>query len=446
VLCAFSFRCAGHGRLRVLVLAALLVALLPARVISAAEFTFDLSDIETKPYAFGGLLELRPVYYGLERSAALYNLRYYDRSDRKNLKELNARLQLDGSYEMGIARLVVRSTTDISHSRIDSNRRTTLYDGYLSLKPTHNLTIDAGKKNVLWGTGYAWNPVAFIDRPKDPDDPDLSREGYVMLSADYVKSLPGALQTVAVTPVILPAGRHVNKRFGSNSSTINIAGRLYLLYRDTDIGCMFLAGGSRGERFGFDLSKNITSNFEVHGEWACLDTYKKQYLDRSGARRTRRYNAVEYLLGMRYLTRGNTTWIVEYYKSGTGFTEDDMRSFYGFITAGLDRYERSGNDTSVSKARQAARTIYGRKNPMRDYLYVRISNKEPFDILYCTPSITGIVNLNDASFSLTPEVLYLPLTNLEFRLKAGGLFGTSRSEFGERQNSYRIELRVRYYF
>jgi len=42
--------------------------------------------------------------------------------------------------------------------------------------------------------------------------------------------------------------------------------------------------------------------------------------------------------------------------------------------------------------------------------------------------------------------LYTPVTNLELRLKAGFLVGTADSEFGEKQNDYRIELRVRYYF
>jgi hypothetical protein len=55
---------------------------------------------------------------------------------------------------------------------------------------------------------------------------------------------------------------------------------------------------------------------------------------------------------------------------------------------------------------------------MRDYLYLRISQKEPFDILYFTPSITWIYNVNDESYSLAPELLYTGITNFELRLKA----------------------------
>ncbi len=409
------------------------------------EFTFDISETQKKTYNVGGFLELRPVHYRLDKNSSLYKLRFYDRSKRDTLEEFNLKFQLDGSIEKGIARLVVRSNTDFQYSSIVSRHKTSLYHGYLSLKFPYNLKIDIGKKNLLWGTGYAWNPVAFIDRPKDPDDPDLNREGFAVISADYIRSFRGALKTVAFTPVIIPAYRNINDGFG-RMGRMNFAGKLYLLLYGTDIDLIFLAGGSRGERFGFDFSKNITSNFELHGEFAVIKGYNKKVIDSSGTVHKTSYNAANYLVGIRYLTKGYTTYIFEYYKSQTGFSEQEMTDYYSFVKRGLYCYKNFGNDTLLKRARQETRTIYNRKNPMRDYLYLRISKKEPFDILYFTPSVTGIFNLNDNSLSIAPEMLYVPITNLEVRLKGACLIGTSYSEFGERQNSYRIELRLRYYF
>jgi hypothetical protein len=77
---------------------------------------------------------------------------------------------------------------------------------------------------------------------------------------------------------------------------------------------------------------------------------------------------------------------------------------------------------------------------------LRVSQKEPFDTLYFTPAITTIVNLHDSSFSLSPELIYTAVTNLEVRLKGSWLQGERYSEYGEKQNDYRLELRVRYYF
>jgi hypothetical protein len=100
----------------------------------------------------------------------------------------------------------------------------------------------------------------------------------------------------------------------------------------------------------------------------------------------------------------------------------------------------------LKKAASVTEGNYGRINPSKDYLYLRISQKEPFNILYFTPAITTIMNLNDRSLSLSPELLYEGIKNLEIRLKGIGLLGGGRTEFGEKQNDYRVELRVRYYF
>jgi hypothetical protein len=71
---------------------------------------------------------------------------------------------------------------------------------------------------------------------------------------------------------------------------------------------------------------------------------------------------------------------------------------------------------------------------------------ELFDILYFTPSMTWIFNVNDQSFSLSPELLYTGITNLELRLKGAFIAGERLSEYGEKQNDYKVELRARYYF
>jgi len=43
-------------------------------------------------------------------------------------------------------------------------------------------------------------------------------------------------------------------------------------------------------------------------------------------------------------------------------------------------------------------------------------------------------------------LLYTGITNLELRLKTGFIAGDRLSEYGERQNDYRVEFRMRYYF
>src|SRR4030042_4991183 len=74
------------------------------------EYKFDLSEIEKKPYHLGGYAEIRPVLFGLDQNAALYKLRFYNRDEGGRMEEYNFRLQLEGSYEEGIARIFTRGT------------------------------------------------------------------------------------------------------------------------------------------------------------------------------------------------------------------------------------------------------------------------------------------------------------------------------------------------
>ena len=77
----------------------------------------------------------------------------------------------------GIARLFVRTNFDLQYSYLGwehNEPKRMIYEGYLSLKPSTSLSFKFGKQTLLWGKGYAWNPVAFVSRPKDPDDPELA--------------------------------------------------------------------------------------------------------------------------------------------------------------------------------------------------------------------------------------------------------------------------------
>jgi hypothetical protein len=409
------------------------------------EYTFDLSETEKQPYHLGGYAELRPVLFGLDHDAALYKLKFYNQDEGDTVPEYNGTLQLEGSLEKGIAGLFVRTNTDYQNSYLGDSWKTTLYEGYLSLKPSPALIIDAGKKRLKWGKGYAWNPVAFVDRPKDPNDPELNLEGFVVASADYIKSFAGPLKTLSFTPVVIPVHEDVNDDFGEINK-MNVAGKLYLLLYDTDIDFIVLAGGSKTARYGMDFSRNITTNLEIHGEFATITDFQKKVIDSSGNIFTEEYDAKSYLVGIRYLTERDTTYILEYYRNGTGYTTDEMKDYFSFINSGYNAYLSTGNDTLLKKAAGLTEGNYGSINPMKDYLYARISQKEPFDILYFTPSITGIVNMDDRSGSLSPELLYTGVTNLELRLKTAFLAGERLSEFGEKQNDYRVEFRARYYF
>ena len=422
--------------------AALLLAAVSAQ--AAEEFSFDAAAFQKKPLELGGYLEFKQNYYRLNQDGALYLLNHYQQP-RTSLDQSTLMLKPSGTLRRGDASLNFRAHLEGDWETREFQRTARFDELYVSYKPDPGLTVDAGKVSLKWGKGYAWNPVGFVERVKDPNDPDLAREGFTMLTADWIRNYDGALRTVAFTPVILPASPDINPDFGTGEH-VNVAAKLYLLYRDTDIDFLFLNNGSRSQRYGADLSRNITSNLEIHGEIARYTEAQRQVLGAGGQTTLVRGAATSYLVGARYLTERDTTYIAEYYRNGPGLSEDEMKRFVDFVDSAYAQYLATGNDALLARASGLSRGGYGRPNPGRNYLYLRVSQKEPFDILYFTPAVTVIANAADHSFSVSPELLYTGITNLELRMRAFFLGGGSGTEFGEKQNSRRFELQARLYF
>ena len=431
--------------MRLSAILAILLTLSYGMALAEEDYSFDLSEIEEKPLDIGGYLEFRPVLFRLDNNSALHKLKLYDRGKENTREEYNFTALFDGSYKKGDTEFHAIVNTDFNRSYLGWSEETTLYEGYMSLRPSSTFNFSIGKKTLKWGKGYAWNPVAFLDRPKDAEDPELAREGFVVVSADYIKSFDGPLKTFSFTPVLMPVYDHINNGFGKINN-LNFAGKMYLLLYDTDIDLMFLTGGSKTNRYGMDFSRNITSNFEIHGELAFIHDHERRFIDSDGTVFSKKYDATSYLLGLRYLTKSDTTYIFEYFHDATGFAASEIEDYFSFIDKGYDEYLASGDDSLLKEASNAAGGSYNRKNPMRDYLYLRASQKEPFDMLYFTPSLTGIFNISDESVSISPEFLYTGIKNLELRLKATFLVGDSYTEFGEKISDSKIEFRVRYYF
>jgi hypothetical protein len=410
------------------------------------EYKFDASEIEKKPYHLGGYLEVKPILLGLDKNASLYKLNFYNRNVGATTPEYDGTLQLEGSLEKGISRFSLKTNTSYTNTSQKETTNFTLLEGNLSLKPSPAIITEFGKKTLNWGKGYAWNPAAFLDRPKNPDDPELAREGYIVASLDYTKSWEGqALKTFSFTPVLMPTYSGINDDFGLTGN-LNWASKFYFLLYDTDIDFMFLTGGSKTARYGLDFSRNLTTNLEVHGEFSLIENFTKSSVDQNGNMLPSTYDAINALLGLRYLTARDTTYILEYYYNGQGYTTGEMQAFFSLIDKGFDLYTNTGNTSALNRAMGLSQGGYGKMNPGLNYLYLRVSQKEPFNILYFTPSVTMMANIDDKSFSITPEFLYTGITNLEMRLKTGFIVGNRGTEFGEKPNDYRLELQIRYYF
>ncbi|MBW2659462.1 MAG: hypothetical protein JRC87_07725 [Deltaproteobacteria bacterium] len=408
------------------------------------EFSFDIEEIEKNPLEWGGYAEFKWEHIDINRGSAFSLLNLAD-DPVSNMDRLSGRLQLDGYYNWNILSFNWLLKAAGLHDNLGWIDSADIYEAYGSLKPSPYATTSLGKKSYKWGKGYAWNPVGFINRRKDPNNPDESLEGYVTAEADIIKSFEGKLQTAALTGVLLPVWDEVNDEFGERNN-LNLAAKLYLLFMDTDIDLILLTGDSRSTSYGLDFSRNLATNFEIHGELAWTQDKKKFILQEDSILAVSEEDVLSWILGIRYLSTNNITSIIEYYHNDNGYTEEEMTNFYTFAREASEDFQQTDSQLLLQWARDMSLKSYGSPQPGRDYLYGRFSQKEPFNILYLTPSLTTILNLDDKSYTLTPELIYTRFTNWEIRLRFSYLNGATCSEFGEKQNSNKLEFRLRYFF
>jgi hypothetical protein len=421
------------------------LALIAGDLLADEEFTFDATEFEKRSFEFLGYAELWPEYIPSDQDGALYQLAFFGEDQRDDISRTTAVLELEGRYSRDIWTAFLRAHSDILWDHRGTEQEQVLYEGVISVQPSTGLTIEAGKKANRWGKGVFWNPVGFIERPKDPNDPDLSRQGFWMAGVDWVRSFDGPLQTVGFTPIAVPTFDGLNEDFG-DSGHLNLGGKLYFLYRDTDIDLLFLTRGSRTPRVGVDFSKNLAPNFEVHGEFAYISDFERIKLDPAPscrARNAEEEDVISYLLGLRYRTERDVTYTLEYYFDGTGNTAEQQRRYYECVHTAWD--ENNAATMARLQSTQLARRFV-RPNPMREYLGFRAAWNEPFNILYFTPGLQAFYNLEDSSFQLAPELSYTGFGNFEFRLRGTVPIGSTLTEWGEKANEYKVDFRIRYYF
>lgn len=423
----------------------LLFLLAAANAWAADEYSFDASEFEKKAFEIGGYLQFKQEDFAFNRGGAFYKLGNLKQPQRDSLDRSTGTLELIGKLRQGIGTFDFHTHSDVQRDQSAHDHSNALYEGAYSIRPTPGVTIEAGKRTLRWGKGYAWNPIGFVERPKDANDPELSREGLAMANGDFIFNRDGPLQTIAFTPVLLPVGRDINSDFGA-AGHLNPAAKLYLLYRDTDIDFAWQGKGSRPGRFGVDFSRNLASNFEIHGEWARIQQFPRPVTDSAGRVSTETGNATSYLLGLRYLTEKDTTYIAEYYRNGTGYSQQEAGQYYQLVDTAFAQLEQTGASALLSKALTLSQGAYGRANPGKDYLYFRVQQKDAFGIVYFQPSITAMMNWQDRSYQITPELLYAGVKNFDLRLRLFMLQGANLSDFGEKQNSRKLEFYARYYF
>jgi hypothetical protein len=136
-----------------------------------------------------------------------------------------------------------------------------------------HLTGLAGKKRVIWGTGFAWNPADILNVAKDPTDPALQRVGAWLAELEVpfarwtVSALfaPEVLATEAGLPrtVMFDADDHAHYLLGARAYALLLDSDVTLMYYFTDRYADALRHRSH---FGASFARYFFTDYELHFE------------------------------------------------------------------------------------------------------------------------------------------------------------------------------------
>jgi len=301
----------------------------------------------------------------------------------------DAALYADVKPESGRWKLHGKLRADASDRAADHLQ---LGEGYAQFNAAPWLDITAGRVIEKWGTGYAWNPVAFVSPKKNPADPTDRRSSYRgldMLRADvFVRGTTASFYAL---------------RDGG------VAARAYRLIGGTDVSLHFRRDGS-GTQQGISAARVFGEALELHGEAA------RRHL----------------LLGGQYTFASNVNVVAELYHGGDGMSASDWRSFSDSV--------ENGDATTI----RAANARFVPLMMARNYGFVRLDWAPPESKLEL--ELIAIRNLRDRS-SLTRATLTRKLrSNVSLYVIESDFFGSADSEFAYVQVRRLTTFGARVYF
>lgn len=412
--------------------------------LSMVVFAQDENDYETlvepeRKLEWNGNLDVKYMLFNMDQKSAQYRLQFYKNSPSSSLlSQYKLEPYLNAEYRTSDLGFVLK--THASYYS-DTDARFDLFEAYANFNPSFNITLQAGKRVYSWGKGYAFNPVGFVNPTKDPENPELAQAGLLSANIEYVKSFSSeALQSFSFLAVLIPTTDVDGTTFGEFNNT-DIALKSSFLLWDTDIDLLAYYSEIKPKRYGFDFSRNIQENIEVHGEFSFNQNVEK-YTIQNNALSYNRVDRYSYLLGLRYLDASNTTIIAEYYHNGAGFNQDEFTHYNEFLNMGADNID----PIIVQQTLGISQTYFKGTTLMQDYMYIKISHPEPFDWLYFTPSLYTIYNLADNGFLVSFQMSYKPVTNTEFIFWTTIFAGDKTTEYGGKQVQQRMELWMRVFF
>jgi hypothetical protein len=176
-----------------------------------------------------------------------------------------------------------------------------------------------------------------------------------------------------------------------------------------------------------------------------IPEYEKIFLDNSGPAplSITEYAAFGNLVGFCYNRGENRRYIVEYYRNKAGYTPEEMINYYEYLNGMNDPNQGNVDPTFIENITE---DYYHRPDLMQEYVFVKMIRNEPLEIQRLTFLLAGVWNIQDRSYSISPEFHYKSRPSLHIKVRGTVNEGKPLTEFGEKVNDWKVEISLTYFF
>lgn len=235
---------------------------------------------------------------------------------------------------------------------------------YVSITPKPWLNLLIGKKRIIWGSGFAFNPTDLINPPKDPTDPNFQRAGA------WTARIELPFEKFTISTLFAPQVLYQNSGIpyavmkypdytladgtkpADDSYHYLLAARLYMLLFNADINLFYFFSNryndtfENASRFGGSFSRYFFTDYEFHVEALFQFGSARLYPDHNCANAigtcnlqnalaaTKSGNGALYprvLVGGRTQFRDESTLSLEYYYQADGYSDQEFQDFISLL-------------------------------------------------------------------------------------------------------------------
>ena len=317
---------------------------------------------------------------------------------------------------------------------------------YARVSATSWLDVEAGKRIIRWGTGYAFTPTGVLDPPRsatDPQDRLSVNEGMALVQATAFRG-DTALTIAAAAPNGLVLRQAQDER--ADRSERLVAAKLRTAIRGFEFALVGSAADGRRLSAGANFTLVVDDRLEWHGEFLIHDRTSPWMIrvapDAIGAR------ATSALIGLQYTSASGVNIVLEGYRDGNGLDGPAWQRLVSGARNPLAVSYASPSELDVAHGeRVELRQAQDGRMPRpsrRHFAFVRAA-RAASDARW-KPELMAIVGVDDGSVTIVPTSGWNLRDHVDVYVRGVALAGARRSEARDApiRGAITVGLAVRY--